>query len=118
MANGNSVHRSSFLVDLPAMFSSVSAQELLAKPLLRALMIEYWCWEQGMADWYARQPARRHRDFAGWIIEGRALFDRLDELKQLASGVDLVDTLTGETLRRGARGVDHRGIGKTAAKNS
>lgn len=83
----NSVHRSSVLVDLPAIFSSASAQELLAKPVLRALMVEYWCWEQGMADWYARQPVRRHRDFAGWIVEGRALFDRLDELKQLARGV-------------------------------
>jgi S-formylglutathione hydrolase FrmB len=47
-------------------------------------MVEYWCWEQEMADWYARQPMRRHRDFAGWIVEGRVLFDRLDELKQLA----------------------------------
>ncbi|MGA9361731.1 MAG: hypothetical protein WBW75_28200 [Mycobacterium sp.] len=88
METDNSVPASSLLVDLPAIFSSASAQELLAKPALGALMVEYWCWEQGMADWYARQPVRRHRDFAGWIVEGRALFDRLNELKQLARGVD------------------------------
>ena len=88
MGTDNSVHTSLLLVDLPAIFSSASARQLLAKPVLRALMVEYWCWEQGMADWYARQPVRRHRDFAGWIVEGRALFDRLDELKQLARGVD------------------------------
>ncbi|WP_424076559.1 hypothetical protein [Mycobacterium sp.] len=87
MENDNSVPASSLLVDLPAIFSSASAQELLTKPALGALMVEYWCWEQGMADWYVRQPVRRHRDFVGWIVEGRALFDRLDELKQLARGL-------------------------------
>ena len=80
----NSVDTSSLSVDLPAVFSSASAEQLLTKPVLCALMVEYWCWEQGMADWYARQPVLRHRNFAGWIVEGRALFDRLDELKQLA----------------------------------
>lgn len=88
MENHNSVRTSSLLVDLPAILSSASTRELLTNPVLRALMVEYWCWEHGMADWYARQPVRRHRDFAGWIVEGRALFDRLDELKQLARGVD------------------------------
>jgi hypothetical protein len=87
MESDNSAPTSLLLVDLPAIFSSASARELLAKPSLRALMVEYWCWEQGMADWYARQPVRRHRGFAGWIVEGRALFDRLDELKQLARGL-------------------------------
>ncbi len=71
-------------VDLPAVFSSASTQQLLTEPALGALMVEYWCWELEMTDWYARQPMQRHRDFAGWIVEGRTLFDRLDELKQLA----------------------------------
>ena len=84
MDTDNSVDTSSLSVDLPAVFSSASTHQLLTKPALGALMVEYWCWEQEMADWYARQPMRRHRDFAGWIVEGRVLFDRLDELKQLA----------------------------------
>jgi len=88
MENGNSVPTSLLSVDLPAILSSASTQELLAKPMLQVLMVEYWCWERGMADWYARQPVRRHRDFAGWIVEGRALFDRLGELKQLARRVE------------------------------
>jgi len=84
MDTDNSVDTSSLSVDLPAVLSSASTQQLLTKPALGALMVEYWCWEQEMADWYARQPMRRHRDFAGWIVEGRVLFDRLDELKRLA----------------------------------
>ena len=36
-------------------------------------------------DWYTRQPPRRHCEFNDWIIEGRALFDGLDELKKLST---------------------------------
>jgi hypothetical protein len=82
------VHRSTppspAFADLPALLCSASDQALLANPALSALMVEYSCWELHMADWYARQRPRRHRDFNGWIVEGRALFDRLDELKKVA----------------------------------
>lgn len=84
MARESRVSRSLRLLDLREFLSSASGQELLEKPMLRELMVEYFCWEQGMADWYARQPVRRQDGFATWIVEGRVLFDRLDELKQLA----------------------------------
>ena len=47
-------------------------------------MVEYACCELHLADWHARQPTRRHREFSDWIIEGRALFDGLDALKKIA----------------------------------
>jgi hypothetical protein len=71
-------------IDLPALMSSVSDQALLADPGLEALFVEYFCYEVHLADWHARQPARRHHEFKDWIIEGRALFDRLDALKTSA----------------------------------
>ena len=77
-------------VDLPALLSSVSDQALLADPALRAFVVEHSCYELHLADWYARQPPRRHCEFNDWIIEGRALFDGLDELK------------SGPTCRRSA----------------
>lgn len=74
-------------VDLSALLSSVSDQALLADPALRALMVEYSCYQMHLADWHARQPPRRHGEFKGWIIEGRELFDGLDELKMIAHNV-------------------------------
>ncbi len=47
-------------------------------------MVDYSCCQLHLADWHARQPPRRHREFKDWIIEGRALFDGLDELKKIA----------------------------------
>jgi hypothetical protein len=69
-------------VDLSALLSSVSDQDLLADPTLRALVVEHSCYQLHLADWYARQPPRRHREFNNWIIEGQALFDGLDALKK------------------------------------
>jgi hypothetical protein len=71
-------------VNLPALLSSVSDQALLADPTLRALVVEHSCYELHLADWYARQRPRRHAEFNDWIIEGRVLFDGLDELKKTA----------------------------------
>jgi hypothetical protein len=71
-------------VDLSALLSSVSDQALLADPALRALMVDYSCSELHLADWHARQPPRRDGEFKDWIIEGRALFDGLDALKEIA----------------------------------
>jgi hypothetical protein len=84
MAAIRSTPPSPVFVDLPALLSATSDQSLLADPALSALMVEYSCWELHLADWYARQRPRRHREFNGWIVEGRALFDRLDELKKVA----------------------------------
>ena len=50
-------------------------------------MVEYSCYQMHLADWHARQPPRRHGEFKGWIIEGRELFDGLDELKMIAHNV-------------------------------
>lgn len=78
-------HRASpAFVDLSALLSSVSDQVLLADPALTALIVDYSCYQLHLADWHARQPPRRHREFKDWIIEGRALFDGLDELKKIA----------------------------------
>ena len=87
-------HRASpAFVDLSALLSSVSDQALLADPALRALVVEYPCYEVHLTDWHARQPPRRHGDFKDWTIEGRALFDGLDELKETAcSSCDETDT--------------------------
>lgn len=71
-------------VDLSALLSSVSDQALLGDPALRELMVECSCYEMHFADWYSRQPRKRHADFDDWIIEGRALFDGLDQLKETA----------------------------------
>ena len=71
-------------VDLSVLLSSASDQALLADSALRALMVEYACCELHLADWHARQPPRRHREFNDWIIEGRSLFDGLDALKKIA----------------------------------
>ncbi|SPM32237.1 Mycobacterium rhizamassiliense ORFan [Mycobacterium rhizamassiliense] len=73
-------------VNLPALLSSVSDQTLLADPALRALVVEHSCYELHLADWYARQPPRRHCEFNDWIIEGRGLLDGLDELKKTVYG--------------------------------
>lgn len=86
MAARRSTPSSPAFVDLPALLSSVSDEALLADPALSALVVEYACWELQLADWYARQRPRRDRDFNPWIVEGRALFDRLDELKGIAHG--------------------------------
>ncbi|WAC93831.1 hypothetical protein [Mycobacterium sp. Aquia_213] len=78
-------HRASpAFVDLSALLSSVSDEALLADSALRALMVDYSCYQLHLADWHARQPPRRHGEFKDWIIEGRTLFDGLDELKQIA----------------------------------
>jgi hypothetical protein len=71
-------------VDLSALLSSVSDEAMLADPALRALMVDYSCYQLHLADWHARQPPRRRGGFDDWIIEGRALFDSLDELKKIA----------------------------------
>jgi hypothetical protein len=84
MAANRSTPPWSVFIDLPALMSSASDQALLADPALTALMVEYSCWELHLADWYARQQPKRHREFNAWIVEGRALFDRLDELKRVA----------------------------------
>lgn len=79
------VHRASpAFIDLSALLSSVSDQALLADPALRTLMADYLCHQIHLADWHARQPARRHGEFKDWITEGRALFDGLDALKTIA----------------------------------
>ena len=77
-------HALSNFVDLSALLSTVSDHALLADPALGALMVEYVCWKVHLAEWHGRQPPRRHRDYDGWIGEGRALFDRRDVLKRIA----------------------------------
>ncbi|WP_237567976.1 hypothetical protein [Mycolicibacterium lacusdiani] len=57
---------------------------MLANPALSALVVEYSCWELHWNEWGRRQPCKRGREFKEWIDEGRALFDRRDELKSLA----------------------------------
>jgi|KBSSwiStaDraftv2_1062776.scaffolds.fasta_scaffold09526_8 hypothetical protein len=76
-------------IDVPAFLSSASNQALLADPALSALTVEYACWELALADWHARQRRKRDPEYPGWIAEGRALFDRLDELKKVAHGCRL-----------------------------
>jgi hypothetical protein len=71
-------------VDLSALLSSVSDQALLADPTLRAIMVDYSCYQMSLADWHARQPPRRHREFKDWVTEGRSLFEGLDALKEVA----------------------------------
>jgi hypothetical protein len=98
MAAHRSTPQSPAFVDLPALLSSASDQALLSDPALSAVMVEYSCWELRMADWYTRQQPRPHREFNGWIVEGRALFDQLDELKEIAH-----DCLrSGDTSQRAA----------------
>lgn len=82
-AHGPTPHSPAF-IDVPALLSSTSDQALLADPALSALAVEYACWELALADWHARQRPKRDPEFHGWIVEGRGLFDRLDELKQVA----------------------------------
>jgi len=71
-------------IDLPALLSSASDKALLSDPALSALMVEYSCWELRMADWYTRQRPKPHPEFKGWIVEGRTLFDQLDDMKKIA----------------------------------
>ena len=78
-------------VNLSALLASVSDQALLADPALAALMVEYSCWEMQLADWHDRRLPKRNERFNEWISEGRALFDRRDELKAIA-----YDRLRGE----------------------
>lgn len=49
-------------------------------------MVDYSCYQLSLADWHARQPPRRHREFKDWITEGRSLFEGLDALKEIAYG--------------------------------
>lgn len=86
MAARRSIPSSPAFVDLPALLSSVSDEALLADPALRALLVEYACWELQLADWHAGQLPRRDPEFDHWIAEGRLLFDRLDELKRATHG--------------------------------
>ena len=79
-------------IDLPALLASVSDDALLANRALAALMVEYSCWDMQLAEWHGRRLPKRHDGFAEWISEGRALFDRLDELKTSAH-----DLLRGES---------------------
>jgi hypothetical protein len=71
-------------VDLPAVLASISDRAMLANPALSALVVEHSCWELHWNEWVRRQPSKRGREFTEWIGEGRALFDRRDELKALA----------------------------------
>jgi hypothetical protein len=84
MAAHRSTPRPRAFVDLPALLSSASDRALLSDPALSARVVEYSCCELRMADWYTRRRPRPHREFSGWIVEGQALFDQLDELKKIA----------------------------------
>lgn len=85
------------LIDLAAVLSCAGDEEVLGKPGLSELIVEYACWEREMAEWHARQPRRRDPAYAGWIGEGRGLFDRLDELKDTARRVLNTDDTGGNT---------------------
>lgn len=75
----------SVFADLPNVLSSFSTRELAEDPQLCALLAEYSSTEFELGDWYSRQPARRNSaDFRRWITEGRAIFDRRDEVKRTA----------------------------------
>jgi hypothetical protein len=84
MADHRSTPPSIAFIDLPALLSSASDQALLSDSVLSAHMVEYSCWELRIADWHTRQRPRPHPEFKGWIHEGRALFDQLDEMKKIA----------------------------------
>ncbi len=71
-------------VDLQALLASVSDEAMLADPALTALVVEYSCWQLHWDDWCTRQPSKRHIAFKEWVVEGRELFDRRDELKGVA----------------------------------
>lgn len=74
-------------VDLPSLLASVPDHVLLANPALASLVVEYDCWDRQAAEWYERRIPKRHSQFSPWIMEGRALFGRRDELSQLACGL-------------------------------
>jgi hypothetical protein len=101
-------------VDLSALLSSASDQALLADPALRALMVEYSCYEVHFSDWHSRQPPRRQTDFNDWIIEGRALFDGLDELKEISYSYLRRDRHTVGVGRRHGKTERLRGIDPTS----
>jgi hypothetical protein len=84
MTTQNASHESPAFVNLAALLSSVSEHALLSDPALGGLMAECACWEVYLNDWQGRQPTKRSHDYNDWICEGRTLFDRRDELKQLA----------------------------------
>jgi len=71
-------------VDLSVLLASASDEALLADPALAALIVEYACWERELAEWHSRTLPQRHKGFNDWIGEGRALFDRRDEVKATA----------------------------------
>lgn len=73
--------------DLPALLASVPDQALLAVPALAAFVTEYSCWELQLADWHASRLPTRRAGYDGWIREGRALFDRYDELTTTAAAL-------------------------------
>lgn len=77
--------------DLPGLLASVPDQALLAVPALAAFVTEYSCWELQLAEWHGRRIPNRHDGYHEWIREGRALFDRYDELTTMAD-----DLLRGE----------------------
>ncbi len=83
-------------IDVPALLSRASDQAVLADPALSAVVVEYACWELALADWHAQQRPKRDPEFYDWIAEGRALFDRLDELKRITHGC----LLSGDPSRR------------------
>ncbi len=84
MAARSPIPRSPAFIDVPALLSAASDQALLDDPALSALVVEYACWEISLADWHSRQRPKRDPQFHSWIAEGRALFDRLDQLKAVA----------------------------------
>jgi hypothetical protein len=71
-------------VDLHSLLASVPDHVVLAKPALASLMVEYACWDRQTAEWYERRMPKRNNQFSLWIVEGRALFSRRDELAQVA----------------------------------
>jgi hypothetical protein len=84
MATRSPIPYAPAFIDVPALLSTASDHALLADPALSALAVEYACWELALADWHSRQRPKRDPEFHPWIAEGRALFDRLDELKTVA----------------------------------
>lgn len=71
-------------VDLQALLASVTDPAMRSDPALRAVIVEYFCWQRHWDDWCTRQPTGRQTAFKSWVVEGRELFDRRDELKVVA----------------------------------
>jgi hypothetical protein len=119
MATDDSVLASSLLVDLPAISSSAAVQELLAKPVLRALMVEYCCWDrEWLIGMRGSQCGVTAISQAGSLRDGRYSTGSTSSNSPPVGLTPSGGYLIGRAFRRGDssvvhEAVDHRGVANT-----